>query len=242
MDFSKKPILGIIHLSGDKSNFLERALEEITIFEQEGVDGIIVENYHGDVNDMRNVLSNLRDYKGILGLNVLPNEYQVAFAMANEYTASFIQLDYVAGVYESYKSVKYISELHYLEIKNQYPNIAVLGGVWPKYYQPLKGSNLKNDIEIGMKRAEAIVVTGEGTGKETPIDKVAQFKNILGNFPLIVGAGVTTSTVGKYLSLSDGIIVGSAFKPYNNTTSKVNKTLVREFMSEVKNVRDEKIV
>lgn len=240
MDFSKKPILGMIHLSGDKSVFLERAMEEIAIFEQEGVDGIIVENYHGDVDDMRKVLSQLNDYNGILGLNVLPNEYQIAFAMADEFKASFIQLDYVAGVYESYKSFKYVAEPHYLEIKNQYPNIAVLGGVWPKYYQPVKGSNLNTDIEIGMKRAEAIVVTGEGTGKETPIDKVAQFKNIMGNFPLIVGAGVTTSTVGRYLNLSDGIIVGSAFKPYNNTTSKISKTLVREFMSEVNNSRNGK--
>lgn len=240
MDFSKKPILGMIHLSGDKSVFLERAMEEIAIFEQEGVDGIIVENYHGDVDDMRKVLSQLNDYNGILGLNVLPNEYQVAFEMANEYKASFIQLDYIAGVYESFKSFKYITEQHYLEVKKQYPNIAVLGGVWPKYYQPIKGSNLNTDIEIGMKRAEAIVVTGQGTGKETPIDKVAEFKNIMGNFPLIVGAGVTTSTVHRYLSLSDGIIVGSAFKPYNNTTSKVSKTLVREFMSEVKNARSGK--
>ena len=105
MDFKKKPILGMIHLSGDKSVFLERAMEEIAIFEQEGVDGIIVENYHGDVDDMRKVLSQLNDYNGILGLNVLPNEYQIAFAMADEFKASFIQLDYVAGVYGNKKSI-----------------------------------------------------------------------------------------------------------------------------------------
>ena len=37
-----------------------------------------------------------------------------------------------------------------------------------------------------------LVCTGSGTGKETPVEKVKQFKSALGDFPVIVGAGVTS--------------------------------------------------
>ena len=231
MDFKKKPILAMIHLAGD--DVLKRAMDEIEILEEEGVDGIIVENYHGSTGDMRNVLSNLKTNM-IVGLNILPNAFEQAFQMADEFNAEFIQLDYVAGNYNKTTS---IDEIHYLEVKNKYPNIVVLGGVWPKYYQPIKGSVLKDDIESGMKRAEAIVVTGEGTGKQTPIEKIKEFRSIMGEHPLIVGAGLTPSTVQEQLSIADGAIVGSTFKPYKITTQKIERSLVKEFMDEVKKVR-----
>jgi len=236
MEFSSKPILGMIHLSGDESNRTKRALEEIEILETEGVDGIIVENYHGSTSDVEKVLSEIEgnNSKLIVGLNILPNEYEQAFRIANDFGAKFIQLDFVSGSYWNNKS---IDEQHYFSIKNKYPNVIVLGGVWPKYYQPIKGSVLKDDIEIGMKRAEAIVVTGAGTGKETPFDKIVEFRELMGTHPLIIGAGLTSSTVQKQLAVADGAIVGSAFKPYNITTQMIHKTLVKEFMDEVKKIR-----
>ncbi len=84
IDFKRKPILGMIHLSGDETTRLMRALAEISIYTEEGVDGIIVENYHGSVEDVKTVLSHLQNYNGILGLNILPNEYEIAFQLASE--------------------------------------------------------------------------------------------------------------------------------------------------------------
>jgi hypothetical protein len=234
MDFKKKPILAMIHLSGDESNRLPRALEEVEILKEEGVDGIVVENYHGSVDDMKNVLFHLQDYEGILGLNVLPNEYELAFKMADEFNANFIQLDFVAG---TYWNNKFINEQHYFEIKNKHPEVVVLGGVWPKYYEPAKDSVLKDDIETAMKRAEAIVVTGKGTGKQTPTDKIKVFRSLMGEHPLVIGAGLTPSNVFEQLSIADGAIVGSCFKLGGLTTQKIQRNLVREFMDEVKKVR-----
>ena len=231
MDFKKKPILAMIHLAGD--DVLKRAMDEIEILEEEGVDGIIIENYHGSVEDMEKVLSNLKTNM-IVGLNILPNEYKQAFEMAKKFGASFIQLDHVAGIY---KRATTISEAHYMAIKKLHPEITVLGGVWPKYYQTFEGAVLKDDVELGMKRAEAIVVTGEGTGKQTPTEKIKEFRSIMGEHPLIVGAGLTPSTVQEQLSVADGAIVGSTFKPYKITTQKIERSLVKEFMDEVKKVR-----
>ena len=57
MDFSnvfqlEKPIIGMIHLAGrDSSEKVERALDEIVIYEEEGLDGVIIEDYHGSPDD-----------------------------------------------------------------------------------------------------------------------------------------------------------------------------------------------
>lgn len=222
----------MIHLAGD--NPTERALHEAEIMLEEGVDGIVVENYHGSIDDVKRALAQLQEYKGILGINILPNNYDLALQLAQEFKASFIQLDYVAG---QYSNSKFINEANYFEAKNKYPDIAVLGGVWPKYYQPVKTSVLKDDIELAIKRAEAIVVTGEGTGKQTPIEKIQEFKTLLGDHPLIIGAGLNSSNVGEQLKYANGAIVGSCFKKYGITTQKIERSLVKEFMDEVKKVR-----
>jgi hypothetical protein len=182
---------------------------------------------------MIDVLDNIKTNM-IVGLNILPNEYEQAFTLANKYGAKFVQLDFVAG---TYFNRKFIYGQHYMEIKDKFSEITVLGGVWPKYYEPVKTSVLKDDIETGMRRAEAIVVTGEGTGKQTPLEKIKEFRNILGEHPLIIGAGLTPFNVVEQLSIADGAIVGSTFKPASLTTQMIRKDLVKQFMDEVKKVR-----
>ena len=55
--FGYKPIIGMIHLAGGdrltacslKTRLkIERAIEELAVFEEEGLDGAIIENYHAD--------------------------------------------------------------------------------------------------------------------------------------------------------------------------------------------------
>lgn len=230
----------MIHLSSDPTNGtrLQRALREMTILEEEGVDGVIIENYHGSTQDVEDVFTHLWEFlsktKLIIGINILPNEYEQAIVLANKVGAKFVQLDHVAGSYNGGVS---IFEPHLATCREEFPNIKILGGVWPKYYRPVKGSVLKDDIESGMKRADAIVVTGEGTGKVTPLDKIKEFRSLAGEFPIIIGAGLTTENVAEQLRFSDGAIVGSCFKPAGVTTQEINRELVRAFMDEVKKVR-----
>jgi len=241
LEFNNKPIFGMIHLSGD--NIIKRAITEIDIFYEENLDGCIIENYHGSVLDVKEVLNLIQIVQSVIpsdkkklkiGVNILPNEYKSAFEIANYYNADFIQLDFVAGKYYNNKE---INETDYLSIKNKYPNISVLGGVWPKYYEPIRGSVLSDDINDGLNRAEAIVVTGLGTGKETPLDKIKEFKTLCGNKPLIIGAGLNSTNVKEQLSIADGAIVGSCFKPYGRTTEPISRELVKEFMDEVNKIK-----
>lgn len=224
MKFNKS-IFGMIHLYG--INPIERALEEIQIYQDEGVQGVIIENYHGSTGDVIDVLDSLKDTKIEIGINILPNEYELAFELADKY-GSFIQMDYISGRYEKNT---YLDIDHYMYYRNKYPTVSVLGGVWPKYYVPVKGSNLKEDLVKAKMLCDAIVVTGSGTGMETPIDKIKTFREIIGDFPLIIGAGVTSDNINQ-LEIANGAIIGSYFKN-GNTTSKVDRKLVRDFMNKL---------
>ncbi len=233
--FGVLPIFGMIHLAGDDP--VRRALEEITLFEEEGLNGAIIENYHGSVDDVVKTLKEtvLRsDLKISLGVNILPNDFQRAFHLANRYGADFIQLDHVAG---RYTQGGYFDTLIYTCLRKINPNVLIFGGVWPKYYTPVAGSNLEMDLRMGMERADAIVVTGAGTGKETPLEKIKRFRSGIGDHLLIIGAGLTPENALQQLSLADGAIVGTALKVGNETSNSIDRFKVRDLMVVVKEVR-----
>lgn len=230
--FDKFPVLGMIHLAGIDP--VGRALKESELFEKEDVDGIIVENYCGSTEDVRVTLRELSklENKIIIGVNILPNEFESSFRLANEYGAKFIQLDYVAGHYTN----GWLNPKVYNSIRKEFSDIVVLGGVWPKYYHPIPNSNLEEDLKEGMERADAIVVTGESTGKETPLDKIMRFREILGDYPLVVGAGVNRSNIEGQFRVSDGFIIGSYFKD-GQVKNPIFQNRVREIMDAVRRLK-----
>lgn len=232
--FGRIPIFGMIHLAGQ--NPVHRALEELAIFEEEGIDGAIVENYHGSVQDVIKTLqeTHKRKQNVIIGVNVLPNEFYLSLPFAQKYGADFVQLDQVAGTYRSGE----LDIASYKDVKSEHPDIIVLGGVWPKYYHPIEGSDLEKDLKTGIQRAEAIVVTGDGTGKETPFDKIKTFREIIGDHPLVVGAGLTPDNAYKQLCISNGAIVGTSLKLDDDTSNPIDRQRVRDFMYVVKEARE----
>jgi uncharacterized protein len=115
--------------------------------------------------------------------------------------------------------------------------VLVLGGVRFKYQPVLSGRSLEADLRLGMVRCDAIVVTGEGTGMETSLEKVQQFRKVLGDFPLIVGAGMSLENCAQQLTLTDGAIVGSFFKDTYRDTGDVKAQHVRWLMGAVQTLR-----
>ena len=230
----EKPIIGMIHLAGaDSSEIFERALEELEIYGAEGVNGAIIENYRGCVGDIENVLEHTsRNNPGIvIGVNVLGvrNSYP-AFNFASAHGAKFVQVDSVQT-----------SDLSNLYAYNQnrfaHRDIQVLGGVRFKGTRET-GNPLELDLRVGISRCEAIVTTGSGTGVETPIEKLEEFRIYLGGFPLIVGAGVNAGNAYEQLRVADGAIVGSDFKPERDIDLPVNRERVRRLMDVVNEARD----
>jgi predicted TIM-barrel enzyme len=229
-----KPIIGMIHLAGhNKRDKVRRALEEMIIYQEEGIDGVIIEDYHGDYHDVYETLkeSSREKLKIIRGVNVLFNPYS-AFRLASDFGAKFVQFDNV--------QTPDIDVRLYSQLREAYPDIAVLGGIGFKYTMST-GNPLAIDLAEGKSRCEAIVTTGSKTGTETPIEKLLIFRQHLGTFPLLVGAGVTVSNAHNQLMITDGAIVGSYFKPNGDTQLPVDRARVRDLMNIIKQIRRESV-
>lgn len=234
MEFNKifgntKPVFGMIHLNSDSNgNTLENAIREIEIYIENGIYPLI-ENYFGSAENCEEVLewiyTNHPDI--IYGVNIL-GDPQRAFDLATKYGAKFIQIDSVCGHLEPDKDEEYAEWLKMLRKK---VDVVLLGGVRFKYQPVESGRSLSEDLLIGKKRCDAVVCTGIGTGQATPFEKVNEFKSVLGDFPVIVGAGVTDKTASETAKFSDGAIVGSWFKHNHQDVGFVDAGNVKIFMS-----------
>ena len=224
----RKPLIGMIHtgcMQGE--DMLETAKREIEIYLKNGMYPLI-ENYFGTSADCEKVLAWLQEYhpKAVYGVNIL-GDAEEAFLLARTYGARFIQIDSVCGHLEPDRDEEYAEELKILRKKC---DVVLLGGVRFKYQPIRSGRSLKEELLLGMERCDAIVCTGEGTGIPTPIGKVQEFKSVLNEFPVIVGAGVTIDTVEETFRLADGAIVGSWVKDNHDAYNPVNEQYV-ELMS-----------
>lgn len=243
MDFKdvfkvEKPIIAMIHLKGDSpEDILSRAQEEVDTLISSGVDALIIEDYFGEEQDVIAMLDWLKKERPhyCYGVNVL-DQFAKSYRLAEEYGAKFMQVDSVAGHLTPEEDVLYEEECVKYKNRNK---VLILGGVRFKYKKVLSGRSLEEDLKLGMERCHAIVVTGEGTGMNTDIEKIQQFREIMGDFPLIVGAGLTTDNVVQQLTVADGAIVGSFLKDTRKAEGDVSKEHTLEFIEKVLPLRKE---
>lgn len=233
---NEKPIFAMLHLKGDtQEETFERAKEEIKIYAENGVDAVIVENYYGNYYDMERVLQYLEesDLNIVYGVNCL-NVDAMGFDLAKRFHASFVQLDSVAGHLQLRDDPGF--EAFIKKMREEYDGY-ILGGVRFKYQPYLSGRSLEEDLTIGMTRCDAIVVTQDATGQETSMDKINEFRSIMGDFPLVVGAGLTPDSCEKQFEVADAAIVGSYFKDTYKDTGDVDGSHVKALINAVEEIR-----
>ena len=227
---TQKAVIGMIHLAGfTREEIDRRARREIGQMYGAGVDAVLVENYFGDVSDVIRTLEFLqadlpdRPY----GVNIL-GDFASSYRLAQAYGAAFMQVDSICGHLKPAEDKKYAAEI--ARLRSDGKPVFVLGGVRFKYQPVRSGRSLEEDLRLGMERCDAIVVTGPGTGVNTDMKKILAFRDVLGDFPLFVGAGMTAETCRQQLGAADGAIVGSYFKAEGRTEREVDPERLRLFM------------
>lgn len=232
-----KPILGMLHLAGEGPAVkLAQAEEEARIMAGEGVDGLVVENYFGDADDVERVLDRLSGLGlGVkIGVNVLRDDVR-AFALARRYPVSFIQVDSVAGHLSPENDISFATD--FAARRASVPSL-LLGGVRFKYQPVLSGRPEEEDVRLGAQRCDGLVVTSDATGQPTDMDKVARFRAATGGtVPLLIGAGLTETNAVEQLAHADGAIVGSWFKHDHQDTGRVEASHVARLMRAVRTAR-----
>jgi membrane complex biogenesis BtpA family protein len=252
---SNKPIIGMLHvppLPGSPANELrlnritDYVLKDADVLATGGVDGFIIENF-GDapffprqvpphtVAFMTVIAREVRrTFDDIpLGINVLRNDADSALAIAAAVGARFVRVNVHAGVRVTDQGLiegMAHETLRYRALLDA--DVKIFADADVKHSSGLAPRDLRDEIEelIGRACADAIIVTGRATGKQTAVEDLKMAKDAAGSVPVFAGSGVDISDLTDVLKISDGLIVGTAFKSGGVTTNPVDAERVRQFV------------
>ena len=247
-----KPIIGVVHLPpliGSPQStqpFHEirtRALSDAGILIDNGIDGVIIENY-GDVPFQPDIVEphtvaalalvtdEIRGHhpQTPIGLNLLRNDAKSAIAIATVTGAHFIRVNVHTGAMltdqgiiqgRAYETLRYRATLK--------SEVKIFADIAVKHAVPLAPIDILASAEDTYHRglADALIVTGTATGKSTDLDQLKTVKSTVPQASIFAGSGVTTDNLTEVLQHADGVIVGTSIKCDGVTTNAADPYRVR---------------
>jgi membrane complex biogenesis BtpA family protein len=254
------PVIGMVHLQplpgsprfgGNVDAVRAAAVRDAELLAGGGVNGIMVENY-GDVPFHpgpvpAHVVASMTALAGEIrravpdvpiGINVLRNDGCAALAVAHAVGARFIRVNVLCGARVTDQGViqGIAHELMRDRARLGATSVKVFADVDVKHSAPLAPRPISEEVADTVERglADAVIVSGTGTGRPTDLEQLRGVKQAAGATPVFVGSGATVETVGSYVQHADGLIVGSAFKVDGQAQNVVDASRVRALMSAVR--------
>ncbi|MEO6710108.1 MAG: BtpA/SgcQ family protein, partial [Planctomycetota bacterium] len=104
------------------------------------------------------------------------------------------------------------------------PGAALLVDVHVKHASPLGRETVAQAAADAIVRglADAVIVTGQGTGYEPDAEHLASVRAAIGDARLLIGSGVTESNARELLAHANGAIVGTFFKRQGKISEPVD--------------------
>ncbi|HJW91814.1 MAG TPA: BtpA/SgcQ family protein, partial [Anaerolineales bacterium] len=84
---------------------------------------------------------------------------------------------------------------------------------------------------------DVILVSGPMASAEPDIATLAEIKDAVGEVPVFVNTGAKEENIAAFLSIADGVIVGSSLKVDGYTWNPVDPERVARFMARVQKAR-----
>jgi len=84
---------------------------------------------------------------------------------------------------------------------------------------------------------DVILVSGPMAGSEPDIESLVNIKEAIKDVPVFVNTGANEENIADFLSVADGVIVGSSLKVDGYTWNPVDPAQVARFMAQVQKVR-----
>jgi len=249
---NKKPIIACIHLQalpgspnydGDINAIYDQAIAEAEIFQKNGIDGLIVENFRDKpffpdrvpaetVAAIAGITREvMRNFTGPVGINVLRNDAESAMAIASAVGADFIRVNVHMNAIVSEQGIIQGNSHKTLRLKSALKSKALIfADVGVKHGSALVSRGLAIETIDLEKRGlvDAIIVSGELTGSETSASDVDIVKKNT-NLPVIIGSGATPENIHKIYNKIDGMIVGTYFKKDGIGNNFVDSERVQKF-------------
>lgn len=230
------PVWGVVHLMalpgapdfrGDAEQPLRRALEDVSHLVTAGYAGVVIENF-GDapflpgavepvtVAALSRVVGAVRDRHPELRLtvNCLRNDASAALAVAIAGAADAIRVNVLSGAMLTDQGIVEGAAGRVLRERRAWggDDVRILADVSVKHAAPLASRSLgeeASDLRL-RAHADALLLTGSGTGREADPADVVELRDAAPDTPLLVASGVTVSSAQGWSERVDGAIVGSS--------------------------------
>lgn len=258
----QRPVLvGMVHLPAlpgapthtlSVERILDRARDDARALLEAGFDGVLVENY-GDVpfhpgpvppetvaTLARAVAIAVETAGGRpVGVNVLRNDARSALGIAAATGARFVRVNVHAGTMWSDQGALTGRAWETVRVRRALaPDCAILADLHVKHATPPPGeapADAARDLVL-RAGADALIVSGSGTGRPTDPARVAEIRDAVPEAPLFVGSGATPDTVQALVEAgATGLIVGSWVQREARAGSGVDPERARRFVDAVRN-------
>jgi len=252
-----KVIVGMVHLlplpgspryAGSLDAILDAALSDASVLEEGGIDALLVENF-GDLPYppgrmplvsllamARIAAAVARETKLPIGINVQFNDFRSELAMALVCGASFVRVEGFVDNLLTDSGIIPACAADATRYRREIgaDTVAIWADVQVKETMPMGERPVEEAACAAAKNlADAVIVTGQATGVETPIDVVRRVKRAVA-CPVIVGSGFNVENAPALLAVADGAIVGSALKFGGKAENRVDPARVRALMDVVR--------
>jgi len=219
---------------------IARATSDAVALRNAGFDGLVVENF-GDspffkdavpqitVAAMTEAISAVMDVAGGLPVtvNVLRNDALAALAVAAAVGAAAIRVNIHSGARVTDQGLIEGRAAETIRTRAAWgaDAVAVWADVDVKHSAPLGRPRPVVDEAVELIErggAEAVIVSGSGTGAEVDPATLAAVVAAVAGHPVLVGSGATAAPVAALLAVAHGAIVGTATKVGGVTTAPVD--------------------
>lgn len=248
-------LIGMVHLGplpgspgyhGDLVAVIKAAIADARVLAEAGFDALMVENF-GDapffaddvpkatIAGMTRAVGEVVDAVGIpVGVNVLRNDALGALAVAAATGASMIRVNVLAGTMFTDQGVIEGRAAQVARLRSSLcPDLVILADVFVKHATPPPGLTLVQATRDLAERsgADALVVSGAGTGSSVDISDAQVVKRTAPHLPLVIGSGASSETLRELLSIADAVIVGTSLKVDGVTTNPVDPHRAAAFVA-----------
>lgn len=238
------PLPGAPDFAGDLRRVIETAVRDASTLADSGFDAVMVENF-GDapffadsvpkitVAGMTRAVDAVGEVDLPVGVNVLRNDPLAALGIAAATGASFIRVNVLSGTMFTDQGPIVGNAAEVARFRAEHcPEVAVMADVFVKHATPPAELTLEGATRDLSERsgADAIIVSGPGTGAATDIEDLAVVADVT-DLPVYVGSGVTAESMAALLTIADGVIVGTATKPGGRVEAPVDTGLAKAIVA-----------
>jgi len=248
-----KPMPGTPYYNSPFRTVITQALKEAEILVRAGVDSVMIENMHDRpylkkkvgpevVAAMSVVAYELRkNFDLPIGVQTLAGANKEALSIAKAAGLDFVRAEgfVFAHVADEGFFQSDAGELLRFRKLIDAENILIFADIKKKHssHSITKDVSLKETAEAAdFFLADGVIITGKSTGKEP---ELKELKNLYGslNLPIIIGSGINTDNISRFIDFADAFIVGSYFKKDGKWFNPVEEKRVVDFVNKFNKLR-----